>query len=250
MKRKLLWAVGLVLTFVLMLLVTAPATLLTRTASQFVPALAFSGVQGSFWRGEAALLRFGDSTIEQLQWQLSPWRLLLGQAAVRFEFGAGTAQQGSGALLASFSGAISASDVSLQLPAQALQPLVRMPGVGFAGDLQLQLADLAYADGRIERLQGRLIWLQAQVRTPLGQPRLGAYAVDLGGDGEGGINGDITDIDGVLGLNGRFHVTPNGLELEGSVRSDLPEELDRFFRVIGRPEGDRYSIRWQQSFAR
>ena len=250
MKRKLLWAVGLLLTFVVMLLATAPATVLTRTASRFVPALAFAGVEGSVWRGEAARLRFGAGEVENLHWQLSPWRLLLGQAAVHFEFGAGSAQQGSGDLLASFAGSITASDIAVQLPAQALQPLVKLPGVGFDGELQLNVADLAYADGRIERLQGRLIWQQAQVRTPLGQPRLGAYAVDLGGDGEGGVNGDITDIDGVLGLNGRFHVNQNGLELDGSVRSDLPEELDRFFRVIGRPDGDRYSIRWQQSFAR
>lgn len=248
MKRKLLWSVGLVLAFVLMLLVTAPATLLTRTASRVVPALGFSGVQGSVWHGEAKLLRFGDAQLQDLHWQLSPWRLLLGQAAVNFEFGVGSAQQGSGTVLAGLSGAITASNISLHLPAQALQPFVRLPGVGFAGELQLELAELAYASGRVERLQGRLLWQQAQVRTPLGQPRLGAYAVDLGGDGEGGVNGDITDIDGVLGLSGRFHVNQSALALEGSVRADLPEELDRFFRVIGRLDGDRYNIRWQREF--
>lgn len=248
MKRILLRGLALLVVFLLLLLATAPATVLTRSASQAVPGLGFGAVNGSLWRGEAGQLRYGELSVKGLRWQLSPWQLLLGRAAVQFEFGANGEASGSGAVVASLNGAISSEGLSLQLPAQALQPLVRLPGIRLAGDLQLDVVDLALAGPRIERLQGRLLWQRAQIKTPLGQPQLGAYAVDLGGDGEGGINGDITDIDGVLGLMGRFQVNAQGVELDGSVRSDLPEELDRFFRVIGRPDGDRYNIRWQRQF--
>lgn len=247
MKTKLLWGVGLVVAFLLMLLVTAPATLVTRTVSGLAP-VSFSGVSGSLWRGEALRLHAGSLVLENFRWQLSPWRLFLGQAAVQFELGDGVSQRGSGTVVAGLGGDISVQELSLQAPAQLLQPFVTLPGIQFDGNLQLDIADAALSGARVERMQGRLVWLQAQVRTPLGQPRLGAYAVDLGSDGEGGMTGDITDIDGVLGLTGRLRASPQGLELDGSVRSDLPEELDRFFRVIGRPEGDRYAIRWQQQF--
>lgn len=249
MKKHLLWGVGLVFVFLLLLLATAPATLLTRTASGAVPALQFGQVSGSLWQGHAASVRYGDVALEQLQWQLSPWQLLLGQFAVQFELGQSSGgARGNGAVRASIGGDITVQDLNLQVPAQALQPLLKMAGVQFGGELQLTLADAAIQDRQVTRLQGRLIWLQAMVRTPLGQPRLGAYAIDLGADGEGGVNGDISDIDGVLGLTGRVQVSPRGLQLDGSVRSDLPEELDRFFRVVGRPEGDRYALRWQQAF--
>ncbi|NQD35672.1 type II secretion system protein N [Permianibacter sp. IMCC34836] len=246
MKTKLLWGVSLCFAFLLLLLITAPATLLTRTASKFVPDLAFSGVTGSFWQGNAQQLRLGDISLTDFQWQLSPWQLLLGRAALQFQFDDGLSQRGSGKVQASAGGQLSASEVSVQLPAQALQPFINLTGVQLHGDLQLELSDAALANGRIERLQGRLNWSRAQVKTPLGQPQLGAYAVDLKDDGEGGINGAITDIDGVLGLTGNFHLTMDRLELDASVRTGLPEELDRFFRVIGRPQGDRYALRWQQ----
>lgn len=250
MKRKLVWALGLLLTFVVLLLVTAPATVLTRSASAMVPALGFSGVSGSLWHGEAAQLRYGALAIPQLRWQLSPWRLLLGQAVVHIAFGDGGESTGTATVQAGLPGNLTVTEASVRVPAAMLQPFIRLPGVGVAGDLQLELPDLAYGGGRVEHLQGRLLWLRASVRTPFGQPALGSYAVDLGSDGEGGITGDISDIDGVLGLNGRFQLSPAGLTLDGSVRSDLPEELDRFFRVIGRPEGDRYRIQWQQALSR
>lgn len=251
MKRKLLWCTGLFFAFLLLLLVTAPATLVTRTASAMVPGLGFSGVSGSLWRGEAALMRFGAVALPNAKWQLSPWQLLLGKAAVQIEFGEAdrAGSHGTGKLSASLTGVISAEELSVQLPAGALQPLIKMAGVQFVGALQLDLMQAIIADQKIQQLQGRLIWTDAQVRTPLGQPMLGAYAVDLGTDGEGGMIGDISDVGGVLGLTGRFQLNRQRLELNASVRSDLPEELDRFFRVVGRPDGDRYALRWQQNFA-
>lgn len=250
MKRKLLWTFGLLLAFVVMLLVTAPATVLTRTATTLVPALGFSGVSGSLWHGEVAQLRYRTLAVRQLRWQLSPWRLLLGQAAVQLNFGSEGEATGSAAVHAGVTGQLTVTDLAVRLPASALQPLISVPGVGLAGELQLDVPDLAYTGGQVERLQGRLLWLQAMVRTPLGQPALGSYAVDLGSDGEGGIVGELSDIDGVLGLSGRVQVSTTALSLDGSVRADLPEELDRFFRVIGRPDGDRYQIQWQQPLRR
>ena len=82
----------------------------------------------------------------------------------------------------------------------------------------------------------------------IGAGALGGYAISLGSDGEGGVNGDITDIDGVLDLRGRIQLSLRQLEFDGSVRSDLPEELDRFFRVVGRAENERYMLHWQKSF--
>lgn len=248
MKQKILWGLGLLFAFLVLLLVTAPAIVVTRTTSQLVPALAFSGVSGSLWQGEAAQLRYGAVSLANVRWQLSPWQLFLGKAALQFEFGSPQTARGNGRIAAGFGGAIASDELYLQLPAQALQPLIALTGVQLGGELQLNLRELALDGRHIERLQGRIVWQRAQVRTPLGQPQLGAYAIDLGGDGEGGVTGDITDIDGVLGLTGRIHLTPQRLELDGSVRSDLPEELDRFFRVIGRPDGDRYQLRWQQQF--
>lgn len=246
MKTRLLWGVALTFAFLLMLLITAPATLLTRTAGKFVPDLAFSGVTGSLWHGNAQQLRIGAISLVDFNWRLSPWQLPLGRAALQFQFDDGLGQRGSGAVQASATGQLQASEVSLLLPAQALQPFINLTGVQLHGDLQLELNDAAISNGRVERLQGRLNWSRAQVKTPLGQPQLGAYAVDLKDDGDGGINGAISDVDGVLGLTGNFHLTTDRLELDASVRSDLPEELDRFFRVIGRPQGDRYALRWQQ----
>jgi len=249
MKSRLLWGFGLVLLFLLLLLITAPATVLTRTASSMVPGLGFSGVSGSLWQGNVTLLRYDAIALQNLRWQLSPWQLLLGRAAVQIEFNDGLDQRGQGALIISAGGAIEARDVSLQTSAQALQPLVRLTGVSLGGNLQLDLATLSLHSNRFEQMQGRLVWQQAVIRTPLGEPRLGSYAVDLGSDGEGGVNANLTDIEGVLGLTGQLHLNTRGYTLDASVRRDLPEELDRFFRVIAQPVGDRYQLRWEKPFA-
>ena len=244
-KQKIVCGVVAFFIFILMLLATAPASLLERTARAKIPGLMISGSSGTVWQGRAQQLNVGWLQLSDIEWRISPWALLIGKLKTDLQFGGTQEFRGSLNLSARVSEQ-QLTHVDLKIPASRVQAFINMPGVQLSGDFYLQADEIVLSDQQLRRVIGRLQWNGAMVQTPLGQPPLGSYAVDMRTEESGAIVGDIKDLEGVLDLRGQLHYAHPMASISATTRADLPEQLDRFFRAVGRKEGDRYLVSWQQ----
>jgi general secretion pathway protein N len=249
LKHKILWSLAALLGFLVMLIATAPASLLPRIGQKFVPGLVVSGESGSLWQGRAQQLNFGWLQLTDLEWQLSPWALVLGRLDADIAFGGQSDFRGRLSLRASRE-AQQFDGVDLRIPAERVQAFVKTPGLQLQGEFLAELDSLRLENALPTAVEGRLQWHRAVIKTPLGQPPLGSYAVHLHTAEDGRIVGTLNDLEGVLDLKGELSYRAPQLTLEANTRSDLPEQLDRFFRAVGRPENGRYVLQWQQNLPR
>lgn len=245
MKRRLALLTGAgVLAWVLGLVVHLPAT---RAVPWFAPeGIQAAGVSGTLWRGRADRVdTAGPATITGVEWELAGLHLLRGQLAADTRFRL-AGLEGHGYLTTGPGDRIEVEGLALRGSAAGIGPLLPQLAVGLDGQLLMRLEEAALADGRIERLHGRLQWSEARVTTPfdldLGRVRAtvapaveGAdYAVELTGEG-GGL-----DIAGEVDLqrDGRYRadllLTPTATAPDG-----LRETLD----FAAQREGDGFRLR-------
>lgn len=246
LKKMMLWSVLALILFLLMLLATMPARVVTRVLPSQVPGLAFASASGTIWRGSTSAVYWQDLVIPEVSWQLSPWHLLTGAVNTDLQFGQGQSIQGQLTLHARATEQ-QLKRVDIMLPANELRNLSPMPGVQLHGTFRLDAETITLADNQLKAITGRLQWRDAKVQTPLGQPPLGSYAVQLQTDEQGTITGEINDLEGVLDLQGQLRYSAPTFSINATCRTDLPEQLDRFFRAVARRDGNRYQITWQQA---
>lgn len=165
------------------------------------------GVQGTLWQGRVAAVKSGDLQLESLHWELHPLGLLWGRLEVALQFKYAAAP-GSLVLARSFTGTWHADDVDLELPAERLAPLLRLPGAELGGKLAVQLSALTLKQGRVTAAAGSVAWEKAAVRKPVAVD-LGAFALDLKTTEEG-VSGTLLDHGGAVQAQGLLKLNANG----------------------------------------
>lgn len=177
--------------FILGLVVQAPAQLLPWVLQQVngADAVQLTHVQGTLWKGStnvsAPLSTGGQVEFQQVQWQLSPWHLLLGRAVVQLQI----PQRAGNELYGEANVQLRATEVSVssQLHGQ-LQPLIqqwRLPvPITVAGQLELRLDDYGLSDFDSQqwchRLAGQLITRNTEMRINHVWHPLGDFNTQLG----------------------------------------------------------------------
>jgi len=136
--RRWLWFVCGGLFFVLCLLVTSPAWLVTDLALKKLPQLQLGTVSGSVWRGRVDTAKYGDITVTDLQWQLSLVGLFRGVPLAIDVAGPveGHANVGVGG-----NNTLRLRDVSAQGGIAELMAVANLPSMGFDGGLSVELAE-------------------------------------------------------------------------------------------------------------
>ena len=161
MRRWLLSGCLLVLLYVVCLLVSAPARLLTTLSPV---QLQWAGVSGTLWQGEAEQLRVGKRLLGRLTWQsgwrngLPVWRLTLREGEI-----------GRGRVTIGWMGHWQLSAGRWQLPVEALPTLLgyALPLEG-RGELALVLENARFDARQCLDLTANVEWRSAQF-TLLGQ---------------------------------------------------------------------------------
>lgn len=171
MRRYLTWGCLLVLMYVVCLLASAPARLLTAFSP---PQLQWIGVSGTLWQGEAEQLRVGKRLLGRLTWQwgwrngLPVWRLMLRNG-----------EMGHGGVTVGWMGHWRLSAGHWQLSAEALPALLgySLPLEG-RGELALVVEDARFDAQQCLALAANVEWRSAQFgllgqTLALGAPQLG-----------------------------------------------------------------------------
>jgi hypothetical protein len=231
------------LVYLTLLVVWAPASLLAWVLPQLTQQVVkLDHEQGSLWRGHAerAQVKFASGLelqLGQLNWQLKPLDLFVGQLGYRLELsGAGV---DATAVLSAGSAGAALRDVHAELPANWLEQLspdlaLWQPG----GRLVFETRYLLL--GRTGKLEGQasLRWLDAvsgRVR-----PLLGSYRVDVEG-ADNRLRLKLTTESGPLFLQGAGQWEPRqGLAFRGTVRpaQEVQAELDGLLSLIGPAQAD------------
>jgi general secretion pathway protein N len=225
------------LAFVAFLLITFPAQRAYALLNQQVPALRASGLSGTAWSGQAAVVQFGGRNLERLSWQLKPWSVLFGKLGLRVALN-GTAVAGTADVALLPDGAVEVSDADLRLPGDELSSLVRMP-VDLGGQFIVQIENARLQGNRLQTAEGQVQWQRAAVSAPVSQS-LGEFSARLS-TGDTGVTAQVKDEGGPLQLDGVALLKPDGIySFKGhvSVRDPQQKMLLQGVQALGRPGPD------------
>ncbi|WP_051641946.1 type II secretion system protein N [Photobacterium galatheae] len=230
------------------LLVHLPASWLWQYVPK-TPGLAVSGISGTPWKGRASQIRWQQWVLGEVDWNMSPWKLLTGDAVFEVNMGKGSAlgYRGHGTLGINFDGPY-AQDFVLTMSAQQAVQYMRLPvPVTLGGSFTLTLDDYRFAPPYCQTLDGGLAWNGALVGTPLGE-------IDLGP-----VNAELSCNDGQLAAIARQTSEQVNSEWQASLSqnqtyslngwftpgTELPANLRDQLKWLGNPDASgRYPVRY------
>src|SRR5690554_2015015 len=192
--RWLLWLIPI---YLIVLVITAPASLLERGAVQ---GLHPSSTSGTLWRGkaniQAELPTGGVLQLQEVSWRLSPWALFSGRAEVVLNIPSQnyiydklklSASTDKAQLSGTLQGAMQPAIQHMKLPVP----------ITIAGDWQLNIADFQVIDfqsGKIcDTLEGSFNARNTEMRINQQWHALGDYVSTLACTTENGIAIEIDD---------------------------------------------------------
>ncbi len=237
-----------VFTFVIALLVYAPAAVLygwsQPAADAPRPPLSLSGISGTLFHGQAAAITLQQRPLlSNLNWSLQPLQLLLGRLAFQLN----TNPAGGDALLldgrvAAGLGGIRVNELKLNGGVRTLASAIGQSFVPVNGQAALNLEHLRLRDhwptdaaGELQ-LMG-LAWTLA--RDPVA---LGDYAATISRDKDD-IVALIRTVGGPLDLNGDARARPDRsyeLHLQLKPKPDAPPMVVNLVRSLGQPDAQGY----------
>ena len=195
-------------------------------------------VQGTIWEGRAIALKSGNLQLESLHWDLHPLSLLWGRMEVALHFNYAAAP-GSLVLARSLTGTWHADDIDLQLPAERLTPLLRLPGAELGGKLAVRMSALTLQQGRVTAATGSIAWEKAAVRKPV-TVDLGSFALDIKTTEEG-VSGTLLDHGGAVQAQGVLKLNAKGqYQFTASFASRDPKQslVTQGLQLFGTPGPD------------
>jgi general secretion pathway protein N len=239
LSKKIILAVVLYLVF---LVAYVPAKWLVSVAP--LPTnVSLSGVSGTLWQGQVELLQMGPRQVELVQWQLSPWHLLLGQAKLDLSLGnRATAVSGTADITWSLSG-LSVKGLRFDAPDSFLIAGARLPfGTQIKGDISLIVAELVQGQPWCEQLAGKLFLNQSDMKNQFGEYPLGNMALALNcQDGQVAIS--MTEADNKLGISGLILLgADNSVKVTAKVKATegQPEDMRNSLAFLGKPDSQGY----------
>jgi general secretion pathway protein N len=201
-RPRVLVALG-VGAFVLLWVVTLPAQVVVGRLGKL--GVEATGVSGSVWNGQAAMVRVRTVPLGHLDWTLHPLKLLTGHASatVALKQGSSFAQ---GDVSVGLSGRITLNDVSASWPLASLAA-AGLPA-GWTGTATAQLSELVMENGLPVTLTGSIDLLN--LVGPANRPAsLGSYRATFpsttGSTGDG-IAADLKDMDGPIAVTATLRV--------------------------------------------
>ncbi|SQH74354.1 General secretion pathway protein N [Shewanella benthica] len=239
LAKKIIIGVCIYLVFLLALL---PASVVVK----LVPLpndINLSGVSGSIWSGSIESVTIQNRQLEQVQWQLSPWALLLGQAEIDLVIGnRGSAVNGKGLFIFSMSG-IDAEGLRFEAPISFLLGNNRLPfRTKIGGDISLFIDRLEQGAPWCERLNGKLFINSVGVKNqfgdyPLGDIELGLSCVD------GNVKVKSDETMNQLGFSGTLVLQAEKVvQLSAKIKetSSQPEDLKKALAFLGKKDSQGY----------
>lgn len=201
-------------------------------------------VSGTLWNGRAAVAQIGPRRLENVEWHVQPWALLMGraQAATTFRTEQGPAEMVIGRGLG---GAWHLRDVRMRLPAGVLEPVFRLGPGQLGGRVDLALDELSFRPGEITAAEGKVTWADAAIVAPWPTP-LGGLELAVEPD-NGNYRGALRDRGGMLNAQGVLTLKPDGTYQFTATLAPRDArrapQLQNGLQILGVPQPDgRYKI--------
>ncbi|MCV2885810.1 type II secretion system protein N [Aestuariibacter sp. AA17] len=245
MKNTLTLSLVAVLAYLFFLVANLPANQILGRIKQN-PSVALYGVSGTLWEGHANTLVVQGLPIDDVSWDISVWKLLIGKLSIDID--AGNSRDNTAI---SLKGPISinvfnpqhitAQDLTLFLPTDLVIAKLPLPvPVNAGGRFKLQLDEMDY-DQQCHTLSGNGQWLKATVAGAKGPISLGNFDASIACD-----NGEIlvnVSEPNAFGLSATARVPVNlNVRVEGRFKpqESLPPEVHQAAKFFGQPDSEGY----------
>jgi len=195
--------------FLIIIVITLIYKLPAKFVYQKLPphhAVQLNGISGSIWSGRIGAVRTQQLTIRNIDWTLSAWRLLLGEADIQWQI-QDPAMNLQGELMLSRPN-IHLTNVSGSIDLLALAE--RLPAQDFllAGRLDVDISEIGYKNTGWHNASGQVVWKSARVLSPT-DIELGGFKADLSSKA-GRLVAQLNDIGGAVQLSGNSSMSRQG----------------------------------------
>ncbi|WP_394204323.1 type II secretion system protein N [Shewanella waksmanii] len=231
-----------VLIYLIFLVVLFPAQLALSLAP-LPKSVTVSGVNGTIWNGSIDNLSIQQRQLESVQWQLSPWGLLLATANLDVVIGnRATAVNGRGEVSLSMGG-VNAQGLRFEAPSDFLLGNTRLPfRTKVDGSISLFVDELAQGTPWCEQLSGKLFVNRAQVNNQFGEYPLGDMEIGLSCiDGNVKLNSDESM--NQLGFVGSVLLKADSqVQVSAKVKEtpQQPKDLKQALAFLGKKDSQGY----------
>ncbi len=223
------------LSYVLFLLATIPA----QQIWQFIPQqnrtqLQISHLQGSLWSGKVDRLQLGHLSLGQLDWNLNPLPLFLGQIALETKIRGPLGELQSHITL-STDGSLQATTLSGRIPAESLNPYT-LPAT-LQGEITLKIQKFLFQASQKLQMEGEMHWRNASINM-LQSVELGDVRLLTKAEGNGSIV-HINNEKSALGIEGTIKLGANGrysVNLALMNRDSGRKDIRSLLQMLGRAD--------------
>jgi general secretion pathway protein N len=242
MKPVLKWGSLCLVVYFIFLIVKLPAVHVLSKI-QLPKEISVSGISGTVWEGQAQRAQANGLPINNLNWSLSFFPLLLGEISADIKAGnIRDIDQISATGHVSVSGQrLQADDLLAYVPANLMISQLPLPiPIQAAGRFKVQLDEVDYEAG-CQQFTGKGQWLNANYTGTTGAIDLGSFNADLSCE-NGSIVVDVKQPNS-FGLTAKT-VIPANMKFAVTGRfkpeANLPQEVHQAAQFFGKPDSDGY----------
>ena len=225
MKTRYYATAGL-LTYILFLITSAPATTIYHFKDQF-PKVSMQGLSGTLWNGHAQRVTIAPQYIlDELDWSFCAWRLLTGELCLEIDANYQNkplhSQIGTG-----LGGTLRARDLGTEVDAHMLGKLLGLPIGEASGMVSAQISSATWNRGSVPRAEGTITWSNAAI-TIAESAQLGTIIITITETDKYPMTAVISNKGGDIALNGHANIVEDGtynLELDLSPTSKASNNI-------------------------
>ncbi|HEX7027296.1 MAG TPA: type II secretion system protein N [Gammaproteobacteria bacterium] len=231
--------------FLVFLLISAPAAILTKAVEHYTPAR-FQNVSGTVWRGAADRFELPGASMGPVTWTIKPAAFLRGVLSATLQVGTEAQASellGSASLEVGLSGVVTVTQAHANVDAAWAFMQAAVP-IAATGELELAVEQLVLDPQKpLPKVHAELQWLNAGVNYP-NVYDLGGYRLLLDHQPEDEpqtIVGAINDIDSPLKINGTVELDSGynyTLNANVSTTPAASPDIQRVLPLLGNQKPD------------
>lgn len=245
MKKILFWIVIALLLFVTFIIALAPASAIFPWVTSKVPHLYVSEPAGTLWSTQISTVQYKHIKIDNISLDSNPLKLLLGRLNSTIDINDNSLKVSADIDLSSKQVVI--QNAKYHVSGDWLTQFLPPPIKNISGEIFGTLIDASVSsDKKINALVGQGDWKAAVVEYPKYRLELGDFKYRM--EKLDDINARVTieENTGPLDLKGHIDIgLDRTYQLQLNTKDDLPENLGRWLKVMGKQQNQRIYIEWK-----
>ena len=203
------------------------------------PPFTYGNIKGTLWRGKMEAVRLQSIPVDKLKWRFTPTELLFGRLGFEVEINhIGQLLEGNVAI--GMGDLYQLENVTGQLPAQMIPPLIDLGQIGVDGQVDLDLQHLTVEAQQVTSAEGKIKWLGSALLSPFAL-KVGDLQADLTTDENGHVKAKIKDMGGATSVDGELSLTMDGnFRVSGHIKpgTESDPRLGSALKAISKSQPD------------